>query len=329
MRRQGFVRKLSIATTFILAFALMVFSGGRAYAATDWSAIQSAMGTDGVVLPGNVLRFELVRLDIGNINVNGQIIGVNEAANGFVSFKEIENGKFFADGSIPVRDSEAQSIQTALRANPRIQITAIANRISQETPSLLWVHFEARGDGGSLATSIASVLATIHNPQLGLVVIPGTENIISIDDIPPQFQELFKQGFLEQINNTIVFYLPRPDEKRISLGPAPASFGLGVGQSFYITIQGNVDSEEVTMDVDFALRKDDIQPVSDVLRRGGFTISSQSNHYVNDDPNLYYVHASAVGNGFDFANPLFVAVKIIEANSKRDHDHDHDHDHGW
>lgn len=327
MRRQGFVRKLPIATTFILTFALVAFSGGRAYAATDWSAIQSAMGTNGVVLSGDVLRFELVRLDVGNINVNGQVIVVNEAANGFVSFKEIENGKFFADGSIPVKDSEAQSVQMALRANPRIQITAIANRLSQETPSLLSIHFEARGDGANLATSIASVLATIHNPQLGLVVVPGTENIISLSDIPQQFQDLFKKGFLEQINDTIVFYLPRPDQKRISLGRTPASFGLGVGQSFYITIQGDVNSVIVTMDVDFAMRKDEIQQVSDVLRGGGFTISSQSNNYVDDDPDLYYVHASASGNGFDFAQSLFTAVQIIQADSQhRDHDHDGDHD---
>lgn len=328
MRRSGFVRKFSIAGILVLSFALMAFCDGRAYAATDWSAIQSAMGIDGVLLPGDVLRFELIRADIGNLTVNGQILNQNEATNGFVSFKEIENGKFFADGSIPVKDSEVQSVQTALRADTHIHITAIANRLSQETPSMLWIHFEARGNGGSLATAIASVLAMIHNPQLGQVIVPGTENIISLSDIPPQFQALFKQGFLEQINDTIVFYLPRPDERRIRLGPAPASFGLGVGQSFYITIQGNVNSVIVTMDVDFALQKDEIQQVSDVLRTGGFTISSQSNNYVNDDPNLYYVHASASGNGFDFAQSLFTAVQIIQADSQhRDRDHDQDGDH--
>ena len=314
-----FIRRIGKALA--LTLALFALFGGRAYAATDWSSIESAMKVNGVVLPQDVLRFELVRRDIGNITVNGQVIGENEAASGFVSFKEIENGRFFADGSIPVRDSEVQAVQTALRQDTRIHITAIGNRLAQDTPSLLWVHFEARGNGKSLATSIASVLATIQNPQLGLFVLPGTENIISLSDIPQQFQDLFKQGFLEQLGNTIVFYLPRPDERRIRLGEVPAAFGLGVGQSFYITILGDVNSVTVTMDVDFALRKDEIQQVSDVLRGGGFTISSQSNNFVNDDPSLYYVHASAMGNGFDFAQPLFTAVQIILADS-RGHGHD-------
>jgi hypothetical protein len=52
---------------------------------------------------------------------------------------------------------------------------------------------------------------------------------------------------------------------------------------------------------------------------GGFSISSQSNNFVNDDPSLYYVHASASGNGFDFAQPLFTAVQVIEADSGHGH----------
>ena len=322
MRRPVF----QVSKVLALTLALAAFFTRRAYAATDWSAIQTAMSTPGVVLPGNVLRFDIVR-NIHPIDINGQVIDQFEGSSGFVSYKEIVGGRFFADGSIPVLDSESQALQTALRKDTRIHITAIANRLAQETPSLLWVHFEARGNGASLATSIASALATLDNPQLGFPIIPGTENIISIDDIPPQFQELFKQGFLEQIGNCIVFYLPRPDEKFIHLGRVPGSFGLGVGHSFYILIQGNVNSEEVTMDVDMALRKDDVQQVLDVLRGGGLTVSSLSNNFTDDDPSLYFVHVYGAGNGFDFAQPLFTAVQIIEANAK--HDHDHDHDHGW
>ncbi|HTZ90745.1 MAG TPA: DUF1259 domain-containing protein [Alloacidobacterium sp.] len=321
MRRLGTLKIFQAGKILTLTFALAAFSGGRVYAATDWSAIESAMKVNGVILPHDVMRFELVRTDIGNLTVNGQVIDENESASGFVSFKEIEDGNFFADGSIPVRDSELETLETALRQDTNIHITAIANRLAQETPSLLWLHFEASENGASLATSIASALATINSPQLNVFVLPGTENIISLSDIPQQFQDLFKQGFLEQLGNSIVFYLPRPDEKRISLGRVPAELGLGVGQSFYSTILGNVNSVTVTMDVDFALRKDEVQQVSDVLRSGGFSVTSQSNNFVDDNPSLYYVHAYATGNGFDFAQPLFTAVQIIQADSS--------HDQGW
>jgi len=323
MRRPVFSLVKVLALTLVLA----AFPGERAFAtSTDWSAIQSAMQVDGNVLPDGVLRFELARTDVGDITVNGQKINLNESASGFVSYKPVGGGWFFADGSIPVRDSESEMIQEALRQDRHIHITAVANRLSQETPAMLWIHFEAVENGASLAGSIAAALAKINSPQ-NVLVVPGTQNIIQPGDIPPPLQDLFDKGYLEQLGSSIVFYLPRPDEKRINLGWVPASFGLGVCQSFYITILGGVDSEIVTMDVDFALRKDEIQPVSDILRKGGFAVTAQSNNYVDDDPNLYYVHVYATGNGFDFAAPLFVAVQYIEASSK--HDHDHDHGHGW
>jgi Domain of Unknown Function (DUF1259) len=317
-----FIRRIGRALA--LTLALSAWFCGAAYASTDWSAIQSAMKANGVALPNDVLRFELVRGDINAITVaGGQVIDANEGASGFVSFKPIDNGRFFVDGSIPVRDTESQALQAALRQDTHIQIAAIANRLSQESPSLLWVHFEARGNGASLATAIAAALATINNPQVGVFVLPGTENIISLSDIPQQLQDLFKQGFLEQLGNAIVFYLPRPDEKRIYLGQERAEFGLGVGHSFYILIQGGVNSVTVTMDADLALRKDEIQQVLDILRGGGFTISSLSNNFVDDDPSLTYVHIYGSGNGFDFAQSLFTAIQVIEADSKG-------HDgHGW
>jgi hypothetical protein len=308
--------------TLVLALALSALFCGRAYADPDWSPIENALKANGTILPNDVLRFELVRQDVGNVNVNGQAIDENEAASGFVSFKQIDDGRFFVDGSLPVLESEVAAAQLALRKDDRIHIAAITNRLILATPNLLWIHFEATGNGASLATSIAAVLATIHNPQVGVTVIPGTENIISLSDIPQQFQDLFKKGNLEQIGDVIVFYLPRPDERRIHLGRAPAELGLGVGQSFYIHIQGGVDSVIVTMDVDLALQADEVQNVADVLRAGGFTISSQSNNFINDDPHLYFVHASASGNGFDFAQPLLTAVDIINA-------HNGGHDHGW
>jgi hypothetical protein len=70
------------------------------------------------------------------------------------------------------------------------------------------------------------------------------------------------------------------------------------------------------------LRADEIQPVEDVLRAGGFTISSQNNWFVKDSPHFYFVHASASGDGFALGNTLLEVVNIIDQKSKQNHDHD-------
>jgi hypothetical protein len=308
----------SVAKALALAFVFSLVFTGKTYAATDWSAIQSAMKVNGSLLPGNVLRFELVRKDL-TVSVNGQVLNPfeSQAANGFVAFKEIHDGWFFADGSLPAQESELPAVQTALRANTHIRITAITSRVINESPTLIWVHFEADGNGADLAATIATALAVMQNPQSGISVIPGTNTVIDPASIlPPNFLKLFDEGYVEVLENVFAFYLPRPDENRIFLGGEKAETGLGVGQSFYIMISVT-GGTTASMDIDFALRADEVQAVEDTLRAGGFTVTSQSNWYDDDEPRLYFVHVTGSGDGFTLANTLYSVILIIQADSRR------------
>jgi len=311
-----------------IAFLLALFTMfcGKSFAATDWSAIQTALGTDGTELPGNVLRFELARLDL-TVSVNGQVLPQQEVAavaNGYIAFKPIHDSLFFADGSLPAQESELSALETALRQNSHIHITAIANHQILISPALVWVHFEAIGDGAEIATSLATALKTIHSP-IGISVIPGTNSVFDPGSLlPPNFLKLFNEGFVEQVTDIFVFYLPRPDENRIALGPVRAETGLGVGQSFYIQIPFSGGTNSATLNIDFALRADEIQQVEDTLRAGGFTVSAQHNQFVNDSPHLYFVHASATGDGFALGNTLYNVIEIIQQQSRKNCDHDHD-----
>ena len=314
--------------TIAVVLVLFTVICGKSFAFTDWSAIQTALGANGTEFPGNVLRFELSRLDL-TITVSG--VAFTDArqnpaiANGFIGFKPIGGSQFFVDGSLPAQDSELDALQTSLRTDKRIHITAIVNHATVAvTPKIIWVHFEARGDGAELATSLNTALETIHSPQLGQTVIPGTNSVFDPSLLPPQFLKLFDEGFVEQVTDIFVFYLPRPDENRITVGPVKAETGLGVGQSFYIQIPFSGGTNQATLNIDFALRADEIQQVEDVLRSGGFAISAQHNQFVNDSPHLYFVHASASGDGFALGNTLLDVVQTIQKQSRQNRDHDHD-----
>lgn len=306
-----------VAKAVALAFVSSLLLTGKTYAATDWSAIQSALKTDGNLLPGNVLRFELDRKDL-TVSVNGQVLNPFEAqaANGFVAFKQVRNDWFFADGSLPAQDSELPAVQAALRANPHIRITAMASRVINESPSLISVHFEAAGNGADLATTIAATLAVLHNPQL-ISVIPGTNTVLDPSSIlPPKFLKLFDEGYVEVLQNIFAFYLPRPDEDRIFVDGLRAETGLGVGQSFYIQISVT-GGTTASMDIDFALRAEEVQAAEDTLRAGGFTVTSQSNWFDDEEPRLYFVHATGSGDGFTLGNTLYSVIQIIQADSHR------------
>jgi Domain of Unknown Function (DUF1259) len=311
----GFVRfsRSELAKAVALAVVFFSFAGEKAFAAPDWSAIESALGNSGTEMPGNVLRFELVRSDL-TMTVNGVAQTPGAVANGFIAFKRGYDGQIFADGSLPAQESEVVALEAALRGDKHIQITGIGSHFILESPKLVWVEFEALGNGTDLATSLATALATIHSPQLGVNVIPGTDNVFDPSTIlPPKVLKLFDEGFVEQMDDIFVFYLPRPDESSISIGNVRSEAGLGVGQSFYIQVPFEGGSN-ITIDVDFALRPEEVLPVEDTLRAGGFTIASQANHYLDDDSNLQFVHASAAGDGFTLGDSLLSAIQLIRGN---------------
>jgi hypothetical protein len=312
-----------LARVSALVFVVFAMFPANSFAATDWSAIQSTLQADGTLMPGNVLRFELVRQNLA-ITVNGVAVPSYQnaaIANGFIAFRPKHGGQFFIDGSLPAQETELSGLLAALGANSRVQVTAIAGRSVLETPKLVSVHFEADGDGASIASSLVTALATIGSPQLNVIVIPGTDNIIDPASIlPPNILKLFNEGFVEQLTDIFAFYLPRPDEHQITLGDEQAESGLGVGQSFYIQVPFSGGSN-VTLNVDFALRSEEIQPVEAALQAGGFAISSQTSNFVEDHPHLTFVHVSGSGDGFTLGNALFNAIQIIQSDSRRRHDH--------
>lgn len=304
----------SVAAAITMATALFSVSPASALAETDWSAIQTAMHADGVAMPANVLRFELVRQDLA-MTVNGASTQAAAVSNGFVAFKQMDNGQFYADGSLPTREWEMAAMIHVLLTHPHIRITSIENRIIKESPRLVWVHFEGTGDGARLSSWIAAALAAIHDPQVGVTVIPGVNNVFDPAKIlPPEALAIYNRGFVEQLNDIFAFYLPRPNEHGIMLGDhIQAESGLGVGQSFYIQVPFSGGSH-VTLNIDFALRVEDLSRVQTLLRNGGFTITGQSNNFVDESRRLYFLHATASGDGLTLGTVLYKIVNVIQAN---------------
>jgi len=327
MRKSHLSRGASLSA-LALAFMLTLFPATKSFAATDWSPIQSALGADGNETSGLVLRFELVRQDLA-LTVNGRTIPsdeVAEYANGYLAFKPLGDSTFFADGSLPAQETELAALQTALRADKHINITAVVNHAVLESPKLIWVHFEATENGADLAQSLATALKTIHSPQLNVFVIPGTNSVFDPKTLlPPKFLKLFDEGSFEQLEHIFVFYLPLPDEKHEGVGPVKAHPGLGVGQSFYIEIPSfNGGPNIATLNIELCLHPNEVQAVEDTLRAGGFKIAAQHNHFVDERYRLFFVHATATGDGFSLGNTLYDAIQIIQQDTARDRDHDGD-----
>jgi uncharacterized protein DUF1259 len=286
---------------FCLAFPLFI----PAALGQDWTPIQTAFGANGTVLSGPVLHFDLVRSDL-SISVNNQLLNPAEVANGYVNFKQLQNGRYFADGSLPAEEAQVPALSSALRANPAVHISAIVNHTALETPKLLWVHFEARGDGAQLANSIAAALGAINNPQRNV-----TATALRASEVPAAFQPLFTAGnaTITQLNGAVYeVVIPRPDEYRYQLGNIPATASLGVGVTFYAQpITGNT----IALNTEFALNRAELQGVTDGLKNAGFTVPAMHDHFADDEIRLFFVHGFAVGDQNALGNSLLTVLPPI------------------
>ena len=320
-RRSGLAGVRDLATAARASLAHLVGLGRE----TDWTLIREAMHASGSLFPGNVLRFELVRQDLTSLAVNGQPVPVSEfaaLASGFIAFRETEAGQFYIVGSLPALESEVSALLTALRINRVVRVTAIAGRLLGESPRLIGVSFEATGDGVAIATSLDRALQAIHSPQLHIVTAPGVGLVMDATRVlPPQFIALFRQGTVQQLLDTLVLHLPRPDEHRIRPhAHVPASVGLGIGQTIYIQLPSFSGSPHMTVNISLALGLKEVQPVEDVLRVGRFTIASQTSSCLDSQPHLVHVSAQAFGDGFSLGNTLLSVIHLIELEaSSRDH----------
>jgi hypothetical protein len=337
-----------ILRSLLVACSVVMLLQSGARAATDWSAFRNALGTNGIELPNDVLRFPLVRDDL-TIKVSGRKVSPALFASGFISATPTTliplsgsapiSGQaastreqfYFIVGAIPAEDWNADPVARALRTCTCIQITSIMNHGAKSSPNMVWVHFEGTGTAKKLTDALVSALAIVDEPQRK--VNSGAIDLSAY--VPSIYQALYHQGTMEYLNDVYVFTLPRPEESLITIGVVPAVPAFGVGQTVVVqsldqavaskhddskhgdskdgdSKDGNSkdrdsrdcdskdgdskdgdskDGGSLIFNAEFALRGDEVQPVSDALRAGGFQISAQGIHYFDDNVRLYFVHA--------------------------------------
>ncbi len=301
MRIVPSLRRVSRLAFFLpLALCLAFTLSSHATPTPYYAPIQGYMGAKGVIQADGVLHFDLVRSDLA-ISVNGQAVNSAELP-GYVNFKDLFNGSWFVTGSLPAVESQAATVQAALRIDPNINITAVVNQVALATPHLLWIHFEAQGSSSTLAHEIATALERINNPQKGVTSVP-----VAISVVPGAiFQDAFigANGTITQLNGSVyVFTVPRGDITSYAFGTVPASTSLGVSYNFYV--QPLSTGNNIILTTDLSLSNQELQVVRDALVATGLNVGAVHGDYIDDSQRLFNVNAYATGDAATLGNSLY------------------------
>ncbi len=286
----------------------------------NWSPFRDALHAEGIVQPGNILCFDLVRKDLNPL-VSGKPVSPAEVANGYVHFlpqtgSPVAGDTFFVDGSLPAQDWQASYVAAALRTSRRISVSAIVNHGAKTNPTLIWVHFEGTDTATNLLPGIVKALGIIKDPQIG---VNAKDITVPPAYVPAKFRAIFSKGTVTQINDVYAFGVARPDESLHYLGNVPASPFLGVGQTIYVQAPSG-NGSQLTLNGEFALRSDEVQPVIAALLAGGFTVPALHDHFIDDHDRLYFVHGFAMGmdqaSTARYENALYNVFQIIHTHKQ-------------
>src|SRR5437660_834833 len=133
--------------------------------------------------------------------------------------------------------------------------------------------------------------------------------------VPADYQSVLtslgKQGDFK--DNVLKVNIPRNDLHVVIDGVAtPTPFGFGG----WIALTKGTGGMDVMMG-DLVLTQDEVNPVMSALLDNGVEVSALHNHFLWDEPRMFYMHVHAHGKPADLARHLKPALDLIGKSSSR------------
>lgn len=212
-------------------------------------------------------------------------------------------------GDTVVFQDEVDAAMDAAFANG-LKVTALHNHFFYDQPKAYFMHLDGRGSAPELAAgvkavwdAIGAVRAETPIPTKGFPGNPpprdGTINVDRITEIT---------GLEASKKPSGVVKIGTGREGRM----AGTTIDSRMGLSSWAAFSGNMESASV--DGDFIMTADEVQPVLRAMREHGFHVVALHNHMVGENPTFYFAHYWGKGPAEKLAKD-FRAVLDAQTNT--------------
>jgi uncharacterized protein DUF1259 len=288
---------------FGIACAALALSTHAAAAGYDWSAVEKAIGRKGAEMPGGVYRVGLGRSDL-KVTLDGVQIKPTLALGSYLAFQSMGKSGMVM-GDLVLLQEEVNPVMKKL-VEGGIQITAIHNHLLRSEPSVMYMHYEGRGDPAKLAATIRAALEESRTP-LEPPASAGAPPPVDLDTAAIE-KTLGAKG----ANNggVLGFNIPRAETVKDAGMTVPIAAGSGIVINFQPTGGG-----KAAVTGDFVLLAKEVNPVLKTLRENGIEVTALHSHMLNDSPHLFFMHYWAN----DDAQKLAIGLKaaLDKVNRKK------------
>lgn len=270
---------LSHLATFSSALALLL-AAQSASSEAPWDAVDKALGQTGKSLPGDVHRYGWPRRDLevtmGDVRVEPAL-----ALGSWAGFKTVAEGHAMAMGDLALLASEVNPVIRALQAGG-VDVLAVHNHLSGETPEVVYVHFGGHGQPEAIAKALRSALEATRTPlsaPAGAPAEPSAAEKAAFDKVQ---EVLGRKGSMA--GRVLQVGVPRAAKIEEGGVEVPPSQGMATALNFQV-----VGSRLATTG-DFVLIADEVNPVIRELEAHDIQVTALHSHMLRESPRLFFMH---------------------------------------
>src|SRR6266852_4189471 len=295
-------RKIAVLALLQLLVLTCGVVAQTAPAASDWKAVEQALGRSGQLQGDGAYKFGLPRGDL-KVTVDAVQVKPTLALGSWVAFSSPGQDAMLM-GDLVLAEDEVSPVMLALEENG-LQITALHNHVLHETPRVMYMHIAGHGDAVKLAGSMKQVIALTKTPAPAQPAStpPALElDTAAIDQI---------LGYKGKVNGGVYQVgVPRAEKITDAGMPVPGSMGLATALNFQPTGGG-----KVAITGDFVLTGSEVNPVIKALRQNGVQVTAIHTHMLEEQPRLFFMHFWANDDAAKLAKGLRAALDLT--NSKK------------
>lgn len=238
-----------------------------------WTDVANALGRAGTEMPGGVYKVGFPRSDL-DVVAGGVHVKPALALGSWAAFIRTQHGAMTM-GDLVLTENEVNPVIDALQAGG-IEQSAIHNHLLEESPRIVYVHFDGHGDEVKLAKTLRAALAATKTP-LEPSHAPQAAVDLNLDSI---------LGGAGKPNGGVLQYsFPRKETIKAHGVVIPPAAGMATAINFQPTGNGRAATTG-----DFVLLGSEVNPVIRALRAGGIHVTALHSHMLDEQPRLFFMH---------------------------------------
>lgn len=273
----------------VLFFSLFTVASAQT---PDWQAVEKVFERRGA-LQGDVFKITFPRSDLG-VKIGEISIEPGLALTSWVAFKRIGSQAIIM-GDLVLLEEEVIPVMSKFVASG-VEITALHNHLSGESPKIMYMHYYGLGQPGKLAEAIRAAIALTKTP----LTPPQPQQT------PPSTDWTKVESILgwagQHKGNLLQTSIPRSET--ITENGMDVSPSMGVANAINFQMVG----EKAATTGDFVLLASEVNPVVKALTEHRIAVTAIHNHMLTESPRLFFLHFWGVDAPEQLAKGLKAAL---------------------